>query len=188
MPLRGDFEWNIRGWTRFVPMKSILASLMDGESRIAQGIVSNISVSGARVVTDVLVDQGRTVKLRMFPRKRRIVETEARVVWGTESIEPTMEVVGALQGVEFMRVEPYRHRDIRRMLNSPDFSDMWTPPAQIEDRARIENILVDPDIEQLIANLGPYEPVDGDEEDEVGLVRQELLQNFDSLFDRLKGT
>jgi hypothetical protein len=169
-------------------MKSILASLMDGESQIARGIVSNISISGARVVTDVLIDQGRTVKLRMFPQKRRLVETEARVVWGTESIEPTMEVVGALQGVQFMGVEPHQHRDIRRMLISPDFRDMWTPPAQIENRERIENILVDPDIEKLIANLGPYEAPDGDAEDEFGLVRQELLENFDRLFDRLKGT
>jgi hypothetical protein len=166
-------------------MKSILASLVDDESQIARGIVSNISISGARVVTNVLIDQGRTVKLRMFPQKHRLVETEARVVWGTESIEPTMEVVGALQGVQFTRVEPHQHRDIRRMLISPDFREMWAPPAQIEDRESIENILVDPDIEKLIANLGPYEE---EEEDEFGLIRRELLQNFDSLFDRLKGT
>lgn len=179
--LRNDFATNIRGWIRFVPTQSILASVSEGANQIARGIVSNISESGARLVTNVRVASGKTVDLKLRFRQDSHLETQAKVVWGTESIERSIEVVGALHGVEFLHPELNQRRDLRRMLVPPDFRDVWTPKTWSPEDSPISGALIDPDIERLIANIEPVV------EDEFSQIQKELLRDFDMLFERLKG-
>lgn len=181
MMLRNDFATNIRGWIRFVPTQSILASVSEGENQIARGIVSNISESGARLVTNVVVASGRTVDLKMRFKQDHHLETRAKVVWGTESVERSIQVVGALHGVEFVHPELNRRHDLRRILVPPDFRDVWTPKTWSPDESPLRGALIDPDIERLIANIEPVV------EDEFAQIQRELLRDFDMLFERLKG-
>src|SRR3970040_3017824 len=68
-----------RPWT---PRKPVTVAFQDGETSLAYGVVTNISETGACVVTDSEVGQGRIVLLRMsFYRHADLFETEARVVW-----------------------------------------------------------------------------------------------------------
>lgn len=181
MMLRQDFSTNIRGWIRFVPTKSVLASLMDDGTPVARGIVSNISEAGARLVTNTMVDLGRTIDLRMRLQPNRLLETPARVVWGTESIEPSMEVVGALQGVEFRHPSLYERRELRSLLVPPDFRDVWTPKTWSPGDGKLASPLIDPDIERLFSNLEPVF------EDEFEQIQYELLRDFEKLWARLRG-
>jgi hypothetical protein len=181
MTLRRDFATNIRGWIRFVPTRSVLAAMSDGRSQIARGVVSNISESGARLVTNTLVDEGRDINLKLRFEKDELLETDARVVWCRESIEPSTEIVGALQGVEFTHLPPEKREKMRKVLVGPDFRDVWVPRAFSFQDTGVDDTLIDPDIERLFANLEMI-----DEEDEFAQIQRELLRDFDKLFARLQ--
>jgi hypothetical protein len=181
MSLRRDFATNIRGWIRFVPTRSVLVAMSDGNSQIARGVVSNISESGARLVTNTVVDKGRAINLKLRFQKDELLETPARIVWCRESIEPATEIVGALQGVEFTELEPEKRQMMRKVLVGPDFRDVWVPKAFSFQDSKLNGALVDPDIERLFANL---EMVDS--EDEFAQIQKELLRDFDKLFAKLQ--
>jgi hypothetical protein len=159
----------------------VLAAMSDGRSQIARGVVSNISESGARLVTNTVVDEGRAINLKLRFQKDGLLETPARIVWCRESIEPSTEIVGALQGVEFTQLEPEKRQMMRKVLVGPDFRDVWVPKAFTFQDSKLNGTLIDPDIERLFANL---EMVDA--EDEFAQIQRELLQDFDKLFARLQ--
>ena len=181
MALRDDYAKHIRGWIRFVPTQSVLASVSVGGTQLARGIVSNISESGARLVTNVIVDPGKTVDIQLRFRRGRNVETRAKIIWGTESVEPSTDVVGALHGIEFLHPELNQRQDLRRILVPPDFRDVWTPKTWSPDDLPLRSALIDPDLERLFSNLGPTA------EDDFEQFRKEILHDFDELFERLKG-
>jgi hypothetical protein len=159
----------------------MLAAMLDGESQIARGVVSNISESGARLVTNTKVDEGRFIHLKLRFQKDELLETGARIIWCRESIEPSTEIVGALQGVEFTALEPEKRQTIRKALVGPDFRDVWVPKAFSFQDSGLESALIDPDIERLFANLEMVS-----EEDEFARIQRDLLRDFDKLFDKLR--
>lgn len=177
---RQDLAHNVRGWTRFVPTRSVLPSIREGPTPIARGIVSNISESGARLVTNTLVDCGKRVELKLRLKADTLIETPARVVWCTESVEPSMKIVGALQGVQFLHPALDTRQELRRVLVPPDFRDVWRPKNWSPVDGKAEAALMEADIERLFANLEPVF------EDEFEQLQYELLRDFEKLWARLR--
>ena len=119
--MEGDLSQQNRSSRRLTPRKPVTVAVEDGEASRAYGVVTNISETGACVVTDSVVGQGRIVFLRMsFYRHADLFETEARVVWsGQEKGRSSLRAV--LQGVQFTQLSDRELAKLRALLDSPDF-------------------------------------------------------------------
>ena len=116
----GEFSPQNRSSRRLTPRKPVTVAVEHGEASL-YGVVTNISETGACVVTDSTVGQGRIVLLRMsFYRHADLFETQARVVWsGEERGSSSMRAV--LQGVQFTELSDRELMKLRGLLDSPDF-------------------------------------------------------------------
>ena len=135
---------------RVVPTRSLSAAILDGDLKIAHGTVSNMSETGAFLITNHTLAQGLAVRLVLSEGHKRILDTEARIVWSAEGFDPSSEIVGALQGVLFTDQSPLDREQLRRRLSlteiiNPGFLKNY-PPEEEE----LAYILIDPDIEYLI--------------------------------------
>lgn len=157
-----------RVWPRVVPTRSLSAAILDGDLKIAHGTVSNMSETGAFLITDHTLAQGLAVRLVLSEGRNRILDTEARIVWSADGFDPSSEIVGALQGVLFADQSPLNREQLRRRLllteiMNPGFLKNY-PPEEEE----LAYILIDPDIEHLISD----EKIDYN--DGIAQIRQEL--------------
>ena len=120
--MEGELLQN-RSNRRLTPRKPVTVAVQDGESSLAYGVVTNISESGACVMTDSSVGQGRIVLLRMsFFRHADLFEAAARVVWSEEETGSLHGVPSAvLQGVQFTELTDRELSRLRELLDSPDF-------------------------------------------------------------------
>ena len=165
-PVRSSGDSRAR--PRVVPTRSLSAAILDGDLKIAHGTVSNMSETGAFLVTDHTLAQGLAVRLVLSEGRNRILDTEARIVWSAEGFDPSSEIVGALQGVLFADQSPLNREQLRRRLllteiMNPGFLKNY-PPEEEE----LAYILIDPDIEHLISD----EKIDYN--DGIAQIRQEL--------------
>ena len=153
---------------RVVPTRSLSAAILDGDLKIAHGTVSNMSETGAFLITNHTLAQGLAVRLVLSEGRSRILDTEARIVWSAEGFDPSSEIVGALQGVRFTDQSAPNREQLRRRLSlteivNPGFLKNY-PPEEEE----LAYILIDPDIEYLIS----HEKIDYN--DGITQIRQEL--------------
>jgi hypothetical protein len=148
----GRIAGESRAWPRIVPARSLSAAILGGDLKVAHGTVSNISESGAFLVTDHPLARGAAVRLVLSEGPHGFLDTEARIVWSADGVDPNSEIVGALQGVLFADLSPVHRERLRRRLLlagilNPGFLENY--PPEEEDLA---DILIDPDIEQLISD------------------------------------
>jgi Tfp pilus assembly protein PilZ len=67
---------------RIVPRSPITVAIQDGGVPYAYGVVANISEGGACIWTDVSLEPGRDVSLRLsFPRGSQPLDARGLVVW-----------------------------------------------------------------------------------------------------------
>lgn len=139
--MEGSLAQN-RSNRRLTPRKPVTVAVHVGETDLAYGVVTNISESGACVMTDTTVGQGRIVMLRMsFYRQADLFEAPARVVWSGRELDSPHGVPSAvLQGVEFTHLDDREVSRLRGLLESPDF----VPGAVIS---------VTPEFEDLVSTL-----------------------------------
>jgi hypothetical protein len=90
---------------RFLPLETIrvhLTSTPHTDRRTVFGIISNISETGACIITNLSLPVGAQVGLSIENRRRKsALEVSARIVWCAERFEPMKEIVGYLTGVSF---------------------------------------------------------------------------------------
>jgi hypothetical protein len=68
---------------RIVPRSPITVALQDDGVPFAYGVVANISEGGACIWTDVSLDPGKSLNLRLsFTRGSQPLEADGVVVWG----------------------------------------------------------------------------------------------------------
>jgi hypothetical protein len=139
--MEGNLSLN-RSNRRLTPRKPVTVAVQDGDAALAYGVITNISESGACVVTDTFIGQGRIVLLRMsFYRQSDLFETEARIVWSEEEIKAMRSMSAAvLQGVQFTGLSDPEQSRLRKLLDSPDF----VPGAVVT---------VTPEFEDLVSTL-----------------------------------
>jgi len=119
--MQGELSQQNRSSRRLTPRKPVTVAVEDGEASLAYGVVTNISETGACVVTDSTVGQGRIVFLRMsFYRHADLFETQARVVWSGEE-RAASSTHAVLQGVQFTQLSDAELVKLRGLLDSPDF-------------------------------------------------------------------
>jgi hypothetical protein len=90
---------------RFLPLETIrvrLASPPHTNRRPVFGIISNMSETGACIITNLALPEGAAVSLTIENQHRTsALAVSARVVWCAERFEPVKEIVGVLTGVCF---------------------------------------------------------------------------------------
>lgn len=90
---------------RFLPLETISVHLeaLDGTSKRRKvfGVVSNMSETGACVITNLSVPQDSDVRLTIAGSRTAATILEARVIWCAERLEPVKEIVGYLTGLTF---------------------------------------------------------------------------------------
>ena len=121
--MEGELSQPNRSSRRLTPRKPVTVAFQDGETSLAYGVVTNISETGACVVTDSSVGQGRIVLLRMsFYRHADLFETQARIVWSGKERGTFASLPSAvLQGVQFTQLTDRELGKLRQLLASPDF-------------------------------------------------------------------
>lgn len=139
--MEGDIFLN-RSNRRLTPRKPVTVAVEEGDAALAYGVITNISESGACVVTDTFIGQGRIVLLRMsFYRQSDLFEAQARIVWSEEEIKAMRSLsVAVLQGVQFTGLSDGEQSRLRTLLDSPDF----VPGAVVT---------VTPEFEDLVSTL-----------------------------------
>lgn len=89
---------------RFLPLETIPIRL-EGPSvsskNIVFGIISNMSESGACVITNRSVPTDAIVRVTIAGGRAKHLSVEARVIWCAERLEPVKEIVGYLTGLTF---------------------------------------------------------------------------------------
>jgi len=87
-----------RGAVRIVPRSPITVAIQDGGVPYAYGVVANISEGGACIWTDVGLDPGTSLSLRLsFPRRSQPLDADGVVVWG----EPRGEARARRYGLQW---------------------------------------------------------------------------------------
>ena len=106
-------------WPRLVPANAIMVSIFAGTEQ-AFGLLANVSVTGACVVSGVHFAPGSKVLLRIgFDRDGDRYSTEAKVVWRRDesNSEPTY-----YHGIHFTNVTDEKRSDLMTILSDPNFS------------------------------------------------------------------
>ncbi len=89
---------------RFLPLETIPIRL-EGPSvsskNIVFGVISNMSESGACVITNRSVPTDAIVRVTITGGRAKHLSVEARVIWCAERLEPVKEIVGYLTGLTF---------------------------------------------------------------------------------------
>jgi hypothetical protein len=117
---------------RFAPRNSVTVAIQDQDSPFAYGVVTNISPSGACLVTAKPLPTGSTVHLRVsFYLQPELFEAQARVVWSRDdkrNLEGDDPLRGFLfHGVEFSGIPTNQRAKLLHMLDSPDFQLIYSP-------------------------------------------------------------
>ena len=157
-----------RVWPRVVPNRSLSAAILDGNQKLAHGTVSNMSETGAFLITDHTLARGKAFRLVLSEGRNRILDTKARIVWSADGFDPRSETVGALQGVLFADLSPFHREELKRRLLAAQILDPRFLRNFPPDEEELAYILIDPDIEGLFSN------VTIDYKDGIAQIRQEL--------------
>jgi hypothetical protein len=110
---------------RFLPLETVRVRFFSPphtDRRPIFGIVSNLSETGACIITNMGLPVGVAVGLTIENwRQKGSLEVSARLVWCAERFEPMKEIVGYLNGVSF---EPDGIEGVRRLLGSGLFQSI----------------------------------------------------------------
>lgn len=121
---------------RFAPRNSVTVAIQDVDKPFAYGIVTNISPSGACVVTATPLPTGSTVYLKVsFYRRPDMFESKARIVWSREDSQqitglgkgPTQSLL--FHGIQFSDVPTSQRARLLQMLDSKDFQLVFSPKS-----------------------------------------------------------
>ena len=118
---------------RYIPLESISVALLEDDRIVAHGIVSNISERSACLITNTPIEPGRAVRIKLRRNGRtEFFETEARVVWSGEGLDPSLGVVGGRIGTSFMNVSESKRETIVEILENGNFQEVGAPETAEE--------------------------------------------------------
>ena len=128
MEKRFDVPRTIR---RLQPKHAATASVFRDSQQLAYGVVTNVSVTGACIVTDSRLDPGSDVDLRLsFYRQPNLYELGARVVWNRRGGAGEKGFEGLqLHGVRFTLSSALQKSRLYALLKGEDFEDAFRPSA-----------------------------------------------------------
>ncbi len=131
----GEREFDaVRAASRYVPVETVSAIILSDEAFLGHGIVSNISESGACLITSTMMEPHQEICVK-FTNSRRIeiFQTRARVVWSSEGMDPHLEIVGVMVGLAFRDLSEQKRREIEKVLEQTIFQEVEAPDV-VEER------------------------------------------------------
>ena len=151
-PRLDDYMWRARIAPRFFPFHSLSATIWDNGRQVANGIVSDLSESGASLVTDRMIPYSSAVHLRLAQHEAHFIETRARIVWDFQEMDLDLikVVLGARLGFCFLDVSAIQRRRIKQLLVPRESAN---GPARYScggDGKKFD-LLIDPNIESLFS-------------------------------------
>jgi hypothetical protein len=115
---------------RYVPLETVSAVLLADDCYLAHGVASNISASGACLITNTVMEPGGRVRVRFSTNhQEELFHAEARIVWAGEGMDPHLEIVGVMVGVQFLDVDPALEEKIIDTLEQGRFHEVGMPAA-----------------------------------------------------------
>jgi len=128
MEKRYDVPRTIR---RLEPRHAATAAVFWDSEQLAYGVVTNVSVTGACIVTDSPLNPGSDVDLKLsFYQQSSLYELGARVVWNRRGGAREEGFEGLqLHGVRFMLSSALQKSRLHTLLESEDFEDVFHPSA-----------------------------------------------------------
>jgi len=106
---------------RFLPLETIPIRLegpgVSPKSPVF-GVMSNMSASGACIITNRSLSKDADVRLTIAGGRAKHMYVEARVVWCAEGLDPVKEILGYLTGLAFTIDS---EKNVRELLSSGIF-------------------------------------------------------------------
>ena len=120
-----------RAARRYVPLETVNAVGVSEDFIVAHGIVSNISETGACLITNTVIEPGQTLQIRFNTcNKTDLFQTSAKVVWSGEGMDPNLEIVGVMVGIAFMEVSYELQDTITDILEKGNFHEVGAADVQ----------------------------------------------------------
>lgn len=128
MENRFDVPRRIR---RLAPKYSATAAVFRNSEQLAYGVVTNVSVTGACIVTDSRIVPGSDVELKLsFFQEPELYEIPARVVWNRRGGAREKGFEGLqLHGVQFAFSSALLRSRLHALLDGENFIDVYRPSA-----------------------------------------------------------
>ncbi len=128
MEKRFDIPRTIR---RMEPKHAATAAVFRDTQQLAYGVLTNVSVTGACIVTDSRLEPGSNVDLRLsFYQQPHLYEIGARVVWNRRGGAGEKGFEGLqLHGVQFKLSSALQKSRLHTLLSNEDFVDVCRPSA-----------------------------------------------------------
>ena len=128
MDKRFDVPRTIR---RMEPKHAATAAVFRDSQQLAYGVVTNLSVTGACIVTDSQLEPGSNVSLKLsFYQQPTLYELAARVVWNRRCGAREKGFEGLqLHGVQFTLASALQKSRLHALLDGKDFEDVFRPSA-----------------------------------------------------------
>jgi hypothetical protein len=160
------------------------AHVFDGDLTVSRGTVSNISESGAFLITDRGLARGATVRVVLSEGRDGLLDTQARIVWSADGLDPHSEIVGSLQGILFSDLSPLHRDALRRRLFFADVLQSGFLEKFPPEEEELSYILIDPDIELLISDHA-FAGASMDYENGIEEIRRELEPYLEQYVSRI---
>ena len=110
---------------RYVPLETVSAIMVSDDNLLAYGVVSNISESGACLIANTSIEPSHKVRIQFIKSDRtELFQTNARIVWSGEGIDPQMEIVGTMVGIAFEGLTAKRREAIAAILDQGSFHEI----------------------------------------------------------------
>ncbi|MGH9319399.1 MAG: PilZ domain-containing protein [Vicinamibacteria bacterium] len=122
---------------RLVPRQSATVAVYRADQQVGYGIVTNVSESGACIVTDATLAPGADLRLKLsFYQQPRLFETVARVVWSREATAADEGFAGLrLHGLRFTVTSTVERTRLVQILQKEDsFVTVFKPTVTEFDR------------------------------------------------------
>lgn len=128
MENRFDVPRRIR---RMAPKHAATASVFRDSHQLAYGVVTNVSETGACIVTDSRLAPGSDIDLKLsFFQQPDLYEVSARVVWNRRGGIREKGLEGLqLHGVQFTLASALQRSRLHALLDSENFEDVFRPSA-----------------------------------------------------------
>lgn len=118
-----------RAIRRVAPKQAATAAVYENGQRLAYGIVTNISVTGACIVTDAALEPGHDVTLKLsFYQEPDLFEFTARIMWQREGAVGEKGFEGLqLHGVRFEKLSAVWRARLHELLDGDSFYSVYQP-------------------------------------------------------------
>ena len=115
-----------RVWPRLVPKGSVMVSIYAPDGSQSYGVISDVSLGGARIVAGVGFQAGASLLLRIGFDPDAPYSTSSRVVWCRDESDEKHRASFS-HGVRFLISDPEQVERLRAILESPDFEQPVIP-------------------------------------------------------------